>query len=183
MGPTQIKVLCVEDNPYVGDAIARKLDGNPEFAWLGCVDSSAALFAAVAETPPDVICMDLNIPGEDAFAMIEQLRTRSPSSRVMILTGHISQKLVEDARASGASGFLSKAEESRLIIQAIKKIAAGEQWFSKTDVSNRCCPHNPPVELQSAGKSEGNAVSHIAPSGEGGLLSFLRAFGKSRPNR
>jgi len=138
MHPHPIKVLCVEDNALVGGAMGRKLHGNPDFQWLGWVSSSAELFQKVAETPPDVVCMDLDIPGENAFDMIEQLRTRSPQTRVMILSGHFSQKLIDDAEMAGAWGYLSKAEESRLIIDSIKRIASGGMVFGRTsDVAKR----------------------------------------------
>jgi len=171
MLPNPIKVLCVEDNALVGGAMGRKLQGNPDFQWLGWVSTSAELFQKVAETPPDVICMDLDIPGENAFEMIEQLRTRSPQSRVMILSGHFSQKLVDESEIAGAWGYLSKAEESRLIIDSIKRIASGATVFGRTsDVAKRVTPNQSPLP---------EIKNPVPPPATKRPFSFLRFFRKS----
>jgi len=183
MAPVPIKVLCVEDNPLVGDAIARKITGNPDFEWLGWVGSSAELYQKIAEVPPDVVCMDLDIPGENAFAMIQELRTRSPGSRVMILSGHISEKLVEEAHAAGAWGFLSKAEESRLIIQALKSVAAGEPAFSRLNGFAKTPSRALPGPLPRSDTQESKPVPGEAKSKDTGLITFfrkLRRAGKER---
>lgn len=121
-----IRLLCVEDNPLVGDAIGRKLMGEPGFEWIGCVSSAEALFQKLQPVPPDVVSMDLEMPGQDAFEMIRELQERSPAVRVLVLTGHMGQEYVERAIDAGAWGYLSKAEESRFIIEAFRRVAAGE---------------------------------------------------------
>lgn len=121
-----IRLLCVEDNPLVGDAIGRKLMGDPGFEWIGCVSSAEALFQKLQPLPPDVVSMDLEMPGQNAFEMIRELQERSPTTRVLILSGHMGQEFVERAIDAGAWGYLSKAEESRFIIEAFRRVAAGE---------------------------------------------------------
>lgn len=125
MSGTPIKVLSVEDNPLVGEAIGRKLSGDPGFEWLGWVCTSDALFEKVAANPPDVVCMDLEMPGQDAFEMIRALQSRSPKSRVLVLTGHVNSNYIDQAINAGAWGYLSKAEESRVIVAAFRQIAEG----------------------------------------------------------
>ncbi|MBX3381781.1 MAG: response regulator transcription factor [Phycisphaeraceae bacterium] len=178
MAAAPIKVLCVEDNALVGEVLARKLDGNPDFVWLGWVSSSEELFKKVAEVAPDVVCMDLSMPGEDAFAMIEELRTRAPNSRVMILSGHSSQQLVEQAIDAGAWGFLSKAEDSRMIIQSLKSVAAGKPVFGGwiIDFKNNVPP---PSGQRPLGGAPAAKTSSKKARSTGGLLSVFRVFRKA----
>lgn len=176
MMPTPIKVLCVEDNALVADAMARKLKDNPDFIWLGWVSTSAELFQKVAEHSPDVICMDLDIPGENAFDMIEALRTRSPASRVMLLSGHCNQSLVEKARSAGAWGYVSKAEESRLIVESIKRIAGGAMAFGRFgDVAGKV----PKPTDRAAAALATEIQTPGVPAKKKGRLSFFGLLNKS----
>lgn len=125
MPPTSIKVLCVEDNQLVAEALQRKLEGDPAFTWLGWADSQSALLERIAGQTPDVVCMDLDLPGEDTFAMIQMLKERCPAARVLILTGHVRVDHIDRAIDAGVWGYLSKAEESKVIIDSIRQVADG----------------------------------------------------------
>jgi DNA-binding NarL/FixJ family response regulator len=120
-----IQVLCVEDNQLVAEAIGRKLAHDSEFAWLGWVDSLEGLVERAKQPGPAVICMDLNMPGQDPFEMIQVLREQRPEWRVLVFTGYSEPENIERALDAGAWGFLSKAEEPRLIVDAIRRVASG----------------------------------------------------------
>lgn len=120
-----IRVLCVEDNELVAEAIGRKLSGHADFEWLGWVNTAESLYERVEQTAPDVVCMDLDIPGQDAFGMIRALKDKSPHTRVLILSGFVQSDYIDRAVHAGAWGYLSKAEESRVIVDAFRKVAAG----------------------------------------------------------
>ena len=130
-----IRVLCVEDNELVADAIGRKLARDERFEWLGWVSTGPALLDAAVVLRPDVVCMDLDIPGQDTLEMIRALKLKCPATRVLILSGHLREDYVNQTVEAGASGYLSKAEESRLIIETIRRIAAGEFVLGKLTMS------------------------------------------------
>ena len=121
-----IRVLCVEDNELVADAIGRKLLMDPRFEWLGWVNDQRSLMSKVAAIAPDVVCMDFDIPGQDPLEMIRALKDVSPTSRVLILTGHVREEYVNRTLDAGAWGYLSKAEESRVIVESIRRVASGD---------------------------------------------------------
>lgn len=121
-----VRVLCVEDNELVADALARKLTRDPDFEWLGWVRDSVELMRVTTDRNPHVVCMDLDVPGQDTLGMIRQLAEQAPNTRVLILTGHLREDLVNKAVDAGAWGYLSKAEDSRVIVDSIKRVAAGE---------------------------------------------------------
>ncbi|MBS0186663.1 MAG: response regulator transcription factor [Planctomycetes bacterium] len=127
--PSAIRVMCVEDNELVADVLARKLSGDPAFVWLGWVSDAQALCEKAASENPHVVCMDLHMPGQDAVDMIRRLSRCAPGARVMILSGHDAPESVRAVADAGAWGYLSKAEDSRAIIEAIRRVAAGEKMF------------------------------------------------------
>jgi two-component system, NarL family, invasion response regulator UvrY len=140
MSDTSIRVMSVEDNDLVADAIGRKLSADPAFEWLGWAKSRHELMRAVAQRSPHVVCMDLDIPGEDVLGMIGELRNVSPGSRVLILTGHVREEFVRKTLDAGAWGYLSKAEESRVIVESIRRVARGEIVLGRLTKSELSAP-------------------------------------------
>lgn len=176
-----ISVLCVEDNELVGGAIGRKLERDPSFRWLGWVSTSAALYEAMDRSPAHVLCMDLDIPGEDTLEMIRQVKSRWPNSRVMILSGHVSADYIDRAVQAGASGYLSKAEDSRTIVNALQRVASGAFVLGPltegsrrsklaSDPANRSSPSHPepspPRKAEPASNSVWQTIHRIFHRGE-----------------
>lgn len=126
-----IGVLSVEDNQLVADVLARRLATDSRFRWLGCVSDVNGLLAAVSADPPDVVCMDVDVPGQDPFAMIRALAEHCPSARVLMLSGHTQTRLIEEAMEAGAWGYLSKADQPAVIVDNICRVARGELAFSE----------------------------------------------------
>lgn len=121
-----IRVLCVEDNQLVAEAIERKLSGDPRFESAGWVNTQPALTERLASSQVDVVCMDLDMPGQDTLEMIRFIRAEHPECRVLVLTGRLGASYVDAAVAAGANGYLSKADESRVILDSIARVRAGE---------------------------------------------------------
>jgi DNA-binding NarL/FixJ family response regulator len=135
----------MEDNELVADAIGRKLTRDERFEWLGWVSTRAELISAVVERKPDVICMDLDIPGQDTLELIRDLRSQSPTTRVLVLTGHLREDFVNRTVDAGAWGYLSKAEESRVIVDSIRRVAKGEFVLGKLTLAECGSPPRPPA--------------------------------------
>jgi DNA-binding NarL/FixJ family response regulator len=126
-----IGVMSVEDNQLVADVLARRLTTDSRFRWLGCVSDADSLLTAVASDPPDVVCMDVDVPGQDPFAMIRALAEHCPTARVLMLSGHTQARLIEEAMEAGAWGYLSKADQPAAIVDNICRVARGELAFSE----------------------------------------------------
>lgn len=155
MGTGPVRVLCVEDNKLVADAMKRKLDPADGFEWVGWASNVDELIAAAARTPPDVVCMDLDIPGQDTFAMIRRLGQAAPSARVLVLSGHVRTDYIDRALDAGAWGYLSKGEDSAVIVDAIRRVAAGEFVLGKLTQ----------VEYRRAGRQVPRAPARVEPPG------------------
>lgn len=121
-----IRVLCVEDNKYVADAIERKLCDDDRFEYVGWASNRNQVESALGNNPPAVVCLDYNIPGLDTIDLIKLIGLRSPGTRVMMLSGDSRESVVDQAVKAGAWGYLSKAECSADIVSAIWRVAHGE---------------------------------------------------------
>jgi two-component system NarL family response regulator len=121
-----VSVLCVDDNPEIGGAIRLKLRSAGGFEWKGQLFSADSLEDQVAQLGPDVVLLDIDMPGADPFAAIAHLTKSHPQVRVVVLSGHVRRELIDQAFAAGAWGYLSKNESADTIIDGVRRVAGGE---------------------------------------------------------
>jgi len=125
-GRPPIRVLIADDQRVVRDGLAMLvglIDG-VEIAGAAC-DGEEAVRLAVAHRP-DVILMDLRMPGTDGIAATAQLRDRLPSARVLVLTTYADDDTILPALRAGAHGYLTKDASAEQIEAAIRAVAAGQ---------------------------------------------------------
>lgn len=125
-GPAPLRVLCIDDNPLVVDALALKLSLLGGFEWLVPVNDANCLMQAVESQRPDIILLDLDMPGRDPLDALKELARAGCASRVLIFSGHTRADLVERAIDAGAWGFVSKHSDVETIVAAIRSVARGE---------------------------------------------------------
>ena len=121
-----ISLLIVDDHPVVRDGLRALFTGDDEFEVLGeAADGQRAV--ALAETRrPDVVLMDLRMPGGDGVTAIRELSERLPEIRVLVLTTYDTDSDVLPAIEAGATGFLLKDAPRDELIRAVRAAAAGE---------------------------------------------------------
>jgi len=118
--------MCVDDNELIGDAIQIKLDLAGRFAWLGQLTDASDLVNEVLRRQPDVILLDIDMPGRDPLDALRQLTEFMPHVRVLMLTAYVRRELIERAIEAGAWGYLSKYSGGEAIVGAIDSVARGE---------------------------------------------------------
>jgi DNA-binding NarL/FixJ family response regulator len=121
-----VKVLCVDDNRMVGEALEIKLRHDDEIEWLGQLYAADELIDAVRRMSPDVVLLDIDMPGKDPFIALEEITRDHPDVRVIMLTGHIRRELIDRAFEAGAWGYLSKIEGAGHIGSSIRQVMNGE---------------------------------------------------------
>jgi DNA-binding NarL/FixJ family response regulator len=122
----RVRVLCVEDNKQVADALRTHLSRDPRMEWVGWLPSADALVHTVASDDPAIVILDLDMPGRDPFEALAELSSDHSSARVVIFSGHVSAALVDRAIQSGAWGYVSKDDGQDALITAIERVHAGE---------------------------------------------------------
>ena len=130
-----IRVLLVDDQQLVRSGIAMLLAGEPDIEIVGeCSDGTAAVAAAGARQP-DVVLMDVRMPGMDGVAATREITSDDFSSdpdrpiRVIILTTYHVDETVYAALRAGASGFLLKDAVPAELALAVRAVAGGEAWL------------------------------------------------------
>ena len=126
MSDAQVRVLCVDDNELVADAIARALRERADMEWLGWLPDVRELRTTVDRLTPDVVLLDIDMPHGDSFRALADLTQEVPSTRVIMLSGYVRRELVERALEAGAMGYISKNDAPRVILDGIARVAAGE---------------------------------------------------------
>ncbi|HJY25321.1 MAG TPA: response regulator transcription factor [Actinomycetes bacterium] len=125
-GPTHVRVLIVDDDPLVRSALRMVLGGADGILLVGEVADGSAVTAAVDETKPDVVLMDIRMPRVDGLTATEQVRRSAPAPEVVILTTFDADEHVLRALRAGASGFLLKDTPPADIVEAVRRVAEGD---------------------------------------------------------
>ncbi|NRQ33787.1 response regulator transcription factor [Nonomuraea sp. NN258] len=128
-----VRIVIVDDHPVVRTGFAELLDTQPDFQVVGTAGDGAAAVRVCRELSPDVVLMDVRMPGMDGIEATRRLAgapepAGSPGSgpRVLILTTFDLDEYVYDALRAGASGFLLKDVTAERLFDAVRVIAVGE---------------------------------------------------------
>jgi two-component system response regulator DesR len=120
-------VLLVEDQTMMRDALASLLDLEDDIEVIGAIGRGDEVLAAVERDEPDVILLDIELPGLDGLAVAEALAARAPSVRVVIVTTFGRPGYLRRALAANVSGFVLKETPARDLAIAIRRAHAGER--------------------------------------------------------
>jgi DNA-binding NarL/FixJ family response regulator len=120
-----IRILVVDDHAIVRDGLQRLLDGVDGFEVVGTAADGAEAETEAARTRPDVVLMDLSMPGVDGVEATRRLTDASPELKVVVLTTFADQRRILDALGAGASGYLLKDAEPDEVIAAVRTVVDG----------------------------------------------------------
>jgi DNA-binding NarL/FixJ family response regulator len=120
-----IRILIADDHPVVRDGLAAMLGTQPDFQIAGQADTGDEVLRQAAALRPDVILLDLEMPGMDGVAALRQLRAADPGMRAIVLTAYDSDELIVGALEAGAQGYLLKGAPREEIFQAIRIVHSG----------------------------------------------------------
>jgi DNA-binding NarL/FixJ family response regulator len=124
-------VFLVDDHPIVRLGLAQMINREADLEVCGGAENGADALAAVGEAKPDIVLLDLALPGPDGIEVLQAIRTREPQLPVLILTMHDEFLYAERALRLGAKGYVMKQEASDRVITAIRQVLAGEIYVSE----------------------------------------------------
>ncbi|MCG7521215.1 response regulator transcription factor [Ruegeria sp. Ofav3-42] len=129
MSDQTIRVLIVDDHPMVAEGIQSILESFDEIEVVGTLGSGQEAVDQATELAPDVILMDLNMPGLGGLSATEIILERLPETRILILSMHDSPEYISTALSHGAKGYVLKDVPTDEIKQAIDAVMRGEQYL------------------------------------------------------
>jgi DNA-binding NarL/FixJ family response regulator len=127
-----IRVVLVDDHPVVRSGIKILIEGAGDIEVVGEGASGAEAFELVARLAPDVLLLDMEMPGLSGIEVARQLHAEGSPVRVLALSAYDDEQYVIELLAIGAAGYLTKDEALDTIADAVRGVAAGEEgWFSR----------------------------------------------------
>ncbi len=120
-----ITVSIVEDDTRLREILVRYFVAQPDFACLSAFSSGEAALAAIPSNPPDVVLMDINLPGMTGIECVPLLRAAVPPVKIVMLTVFEDSEQVFKSLSAGAFGYLAKSSRPAKILQAIREVSEG----------------------------------------------------------
>lgn len=125
-----IRVLLADDHMIVRTGIRHVLEGEPGFEVVGEAATGSEAVALAARLQPDVVILDISMPGESGLLVAARLRDSSPEPRILILSMHDNAEYVLGSVRAGAHGYLLKDTAATELRSAIRSVCRGESYFS-----------------------------------------------------
>lgn len=138
----KIRVLCVDDHAFLVDGLRARFELEPDIDLAGRLPSADNLVTEAKRLKPDVVLLDIEMPGVDPFEAADDLRRICPSSRVVLLSAYVRDHYLTAALRAGAWGYFSKGDDADTIIAGIRSVARGE-FALGPKVAERCRPAKP----------------------------------------
>ncbi len=147
-----ISVLLVDDHALVREALGSWLRSEEGIRVVGEVGSADEAVAMAVQHRPDVVMMDIDMPGLLSFEAARLIRSRSEKTRIVFLSAFSSDRYIEDALKAEASGYISKNQPPEAVAKAIRQVAAGGVYFSP-EIQRRIVIESGGARLAKEGKT------------------------------
>ncbi len=124
-------VVVVDDHPVLCDGLKQLIDRQPDLTCVGVADNTSDAKRLVQECKPDLMILDLRLKGGDALDFIKTLRVEFPDVKVLVLSQYDELIFAERTLRAGASGYIMKENVTDEVLRAVRKVLAGELYFSE----------------------------------------------------
>jgi len=124
------RVLLVDDHPIVRQGLALLIDREADLSVCGEADGAHSAFHAIETLRPDIVVLDISLNGPDGLEVLKEIRVKTGSLPVLILSMHDESIYAERAMRAGANGYIMKQEATEKVLIAIRRILQGDVYLS-----------------------------------------------------
>ncbi len=127
-----LRISLVDDHEVVRLGLKSLLARHPEFNIVGEAASATEAVDKTLELKPDIVVMDIRLPGKSGIEACREITSRQPQTKVIMLTSYAEDELLFDAIAAGASGYVLKQIGSGELVRALETVGRGESLIDST---------------------------------------------------
>lgn len=147
-----ISILLVDDHAMLRETLASRLQSQPGMTVVGSVSNAGDAVHHAERLKPDVVIMDIDMPGKIAFDAAREIKVLSPHTHIIYLSAFFQDRYIQDALAAHAVGYVTKDEPPDVLVKAIRQAASGIAYFSP-EVQSRIVASNSGLRLSSGDTS------------------------------
>src|ERR1700682_5440585 len=150
----KIRIVVADDHPIFRDGLCRLLALEEDFEVVAQAQDGRQVLDVLQQHEPDILLLDLKMPGLDGLATLQRLQASKNKTRVIVLTASDDKNEFVQAMKLGTSGIVLKQTATELLIKSIRKVHAGEIWLDshttaaviRQFVANDEAPMAPPIQ-------------------------------------
>jgi DNA-binding NarL/FixJ family response regulator len=126
----KLEVVVVDDHEMVRDGLVRLLTIQGRYKVIASLESAEALYESLKEHLPDIIIMDLSMPGMGGAEAVKRMLLKWPTLKIIIFSIYKNQRLAQHLFKLGAKAYVTKSSKSAVVVEAIDKVMAGGRFVS-----------------------------------------------------
>jgi DNA-binding NarL/FixJ family response regulator len=130
--PAKLRILLADDHETVREGLRMILNAQPDMQVVGTAGDGREAIAQAEKISPDVVLMDISMPGLNGLAATQQLTERVPAAKVLTLTRHADSSYLQQLLRAGAAGYVLKQSRPAELLHAIRSVATGGKYLDAT---------------------------------------------------
>lgn len=154
-----ISVLLADDHALVLSMLRDRLAGERDITVVAAVGSTDEAVGAATRLKPDIVVMDIDMPGMTCFEAARVIQVGCPETRTIFLSAFFNDAYIDQALSVEAAGYLTKGEPPEAVIDAIRAVKAGQRHFS-AEVESRIVVEQSGLRLGRQGRSRASTLSN-----------------------
>jgi two-component system, NarL family, response regulator NreC len=127
----KLRILLADDHATVREGLGMILNSQPDMQVVGTVSEGQTAIAEAERIKPDVVIMDISMPGLNGLEATTQLMKRSPSARILTLTRHTDFSYLRQLMTAGAAGYVLKQSPAETLLNAVRVVAGGRTYIDE----------------------------------------------------
>ena len=126
----KVSIFIADDHPIIRDGLRGLFYGHRDYAVIGEAEDAMKALTAIEKTRPDIVIMDISMPGMDGLEATERITKEFPETKVIAFSIHDEEQYAVDAFRAGAMGYVLKGSDPSEVLASVEKVLSGERYAS-----------------------------------------------------